>query len=138
VLLPLLLALLLLQAKDGVCDDGRFVANMTRGLSSRVLCDLGTDCRSVPCNLGSSVLCVVCACCSSVMNQPAGSCVVPLAAAASCETALLLSRHRRTGKQRLGSAQAIFLQAAMTCVARHCCHRGLRCRLALVVLLGQL
>ncbi|KAF6258050.1 hypothetical protein COO60DRAFT_1701519 [Scenedesmus sp. NREL 46B-D3] len=32
------------KAKDGVCDDGRFVVNMTRGLSSRVLCDLGTDC----------------------------------------------------------------------------------------------
>uniref|UniRef100_A0A383VNT6 Methyltransferase FkbM domain-containing protein n=1 Tax=Tetradesmus obliquus TaxID=3088 RepID=A0A383VNT6_TETOB len=32
------------KAKDGVCDDGRFVANMTRGLASRVLCDLGTDC----------------------------------------------------------------------------------------------
>jgi hypothetical protein len=45
VLLLLVLLLLLLQAKDGVCDDGRFVANMTRGLSSRVLCDLGTDCR---------------------------------------------------------------------------------------------
>lgn len=32
------------QAKDGVCDDGRLVFNMTRGLGSRVLCDLGTDC----------------------------------------------------------------------------------------------
>ena len=33
-----------LQAKDGICDDGRFLHNMTRGLSSTVLCDLGTDC----------------------------------------------------------------------------------------------
>lgn len=33
-----------LQAKDGVCDDGRFLHNMTRGLASTVLCDLGTDC----------------------------------------------------------------------------------------------
>lgn len=32
------------QAKDGVCDDGRFLHNMTRGLPSTVLCDLGTDC----------------------------------------------------------------------------------------------
>jgi hypothetical protein len=32
------------QAKDGVCDDGRFLFNMTRSLPSTVLCDLGTDC----------------------------------------------------------------------------------------------
>lgn len=27
-----------------MCDDGRFLHNMTRGLPSTVLCDLGTDC----------------------------------------------------------------------------------------------
>lgn len=32
------------KANDGVCDDGRFLHNMTRGLPSTVLCDLGTDC----------------------------------------------------------------------------------------------
>eukprot|EP00775_Hariotina_reticulata_P012528 gene12528-12661_t len=32
------------DAKDGVCDDGRYLTNMTRHLGSRVLCDLGTDC----------------------------------------------------------------------------------------------
>jgi hypothetical protein len=37
--------LLLAQARDGVCDDGRYLHNMTRGLPSSVLCDLGTDCE---------------------------------------------------------------------------------------------
>lgn len=32
------------KARDGVCDDGRFLPNITRGLAVSVQCDLGTDC----------------------------------------------------------------------------------------------
>jgi hypothetical protein len=32
------------QANDGVCDDGRHYPNMTQGLETWVVCDLGTDC----------------------------------------------------------------------------------------------
>ncbi|GBG00148.1 hypothetical protein Rsub_12839 [Raphidocelis subcapitata] len=32
------------KANDGVCDDGRHYPNMTQGLETWVVCDLGTDC----------------------------------------------------------------------------------------------
>lgn len=35
---------LYVQAKDGICDDGRYFANMTAGKEASVVCDLGTDC----------------------------------------------------------------------------------------------